>query len=119
MMDGSARLDRCGRHIQAELNTMHTWYIALGDAFVNDRSVPPAHLRDPDGRRELYECARAAASSGERASKKAALILVFAVQYLEYLRSLETHLQHRANAARQNVDSPRRPRLRHAARQTT
>jgi uncharacterized membrane protein YccC len=119
MIDGSARLDRCGRHIEAELNTLHAWYIAFGDALVNQRSVPPAHLRDPDGRRELYECARTAARRGEKPSKEAALILVFAVQYLEYLRRLETHLQQRANAARQNADSQRPPLLRLATRWTT
>ena len=98
MMDRSARLDRCGAHIEAELNTLHAWYVAFGDTVVNQRPVPPPHLRDRDGRRELFECVRAAAGSGDKPSKQAALILVLAVQHLENLRRVEAHLRERANA---------------------
>src|SRR5262245_8729515 len=115
MMDGSARLDQCGAHIEDELNTLHAWYIAFGDALVNQREVPPPHLRDRDGRRELYDCARAAASTGDKASKQAALILVSAVQHLENLRRLEAHLGERANAARRIPRWRERPLLRYAA----
>jgi uncharacterized membrane protein YccC len=100
MLDGSARLDHCGAHIEDELNTLHAWYVSFGDALVNQRTAPPPHLRDRKGRRELFECVRAAASSGDKASKRAALILLLAVQHLENLRRLEAHLAERANVAR-------------------
>jgi uncharacterized membrane protein YccC len=105
MVDRSAQLDRCGTHIQDELNTFHAWYVDFGDALVNQRAASPPHLRDREGRRELFECARATASNGDKASKQAALILVWAVQYLESLRRLEEHLGDRANAARQTAAS--------------
>jgi uncharacterized membrane protein YccC len=113
----SARLERCGAHVEDELNTLHAWYVAFGDAIVNQRAAPPPHLRDRDGRRELYECARAAASSGDMATKQAALILILAVQHLENLRRLEAHLGERANAARRNARSRQLPLLRQAAGQ--
>jgi uncharacterized membrane protein YccC len=115
MVDRSARLDHCGAHVEDELNTLHAWFIAFGDALVNQRAVPPPHLRDRDGRRELYECVRAAASSGDQASRRAALILVLAVQHLENLRRLEAHLGERANAARGSARSRWRPLFREAA----
>jgi hypothetical protein len=63
----------------------------------------------------LFECARAAASSGNKSSKEAALILVLAFQHLENLRRLEAHLGVRANAARQTARTGRTFLLRQAA----
>ena len=114
-MIGPVRLDHCGAYIEDELNTLHAWYVAFGDALVNQRPVPPPHLRDRDGRRELFECVRAAAGNGDKPSKQAALILVLAVQHLENLRRLEAHLGERANAARQTARSRGTPLPRHAA----
>jgi uncharacterized membrane protein YccC len=114
-MIGPARLERCGAYIEDELNTLHAWYVAFGDALVNQRAAAPPHLRDREGRRALFECARAAARGGDKPSKQAALILVLAVQHLENLRRLEAHLGERANAARQNARSRGRHLLRHAA----
>jgi hypothetical protein len=115
MGDASARLNRCGAHVADELNTLHAWYVAFGDALVNQRAAPLPHLRDRDGRHELFECARAAASSGNKSSKEAALILVLAFQHLENLRRLEAHLGVRANAARQTARTGRTFLLRQAA----
>jgi uncharacterized membrane protein YccC len=114
-MIGPARLERCGAYIEDELNTLHAWYVAFGDALVNQRAAAPPHLRDREGRRALFECARAAARGGDKPSKQAALILVLAVQHLENLRRLEAHLGERANAARQTARSRGRHLLRHAA----
>jgi uncharacterized membrane protein YccC len=100
VMGGSGRLDVCGRHIEAELDALHAWYVAFGDALVHQGVVPPPHPRDRDGRRELLECASVAARGGEKASKHAALILLLAVQHLDNLRRLEAHLGELANAAR-------------------
>jgi hypothetical protein len=111
-MIGPVRLDHCGVHIEAELNTLHDWYVAFGDALVNQPPVPPPHVRDREGRRALFECARAAARSGDKPTKQAALILVMAVQHLENLRRLEAHLGERASAARATARSRARPLLR-------
>jgi uncharacterized membrane protein YccC len=100
IMGGSAGLDVCGSHIEAELDTLHAWYVAFGDALVHQRAVPPPHLRDRDGRRQLFECASAAARGGEKASKHAALVLLLAVQHLDNLRRLEAYLGEHVNAAR-------------------
>jgi hypothetical protein len=98
MLDGSAGLDACGRHIEPELDALHAWYIAFGDALVQQRVVPPPHLRDREGRRELFGCASAAARGDGKASKQAALILLLAVQHLDNLRQLEAYLGEQANA---------------------
>jgi uncharacterized membrane protein YccC len=116
MMDNSARLDRCGAHIESELNRLHAWYVAFGDALVNQGAAPAPHPPDRDGRRELFECARAAARSGGIPSKQAALILILAVQYLENLRRLEAHLEERANALGRLAHSRSTPLLRHVSR---
>jgi uncharacterized membrane protein YccC len=100
MMDRSAQFDRCGEHLTAELNTLYAWYVAFGDALVNQHAALPPHLRDHEGRRALFECVRAAAASGDKASKQAALILVLAVQHLDGLRRLEAHLGEQATAVR-------------------
>ena len=91
MMD-PARLDRCGENLDGELNALHAWYVSLGWAIVNNRPVAPPHLRDGEGRRRLFECARKAASRGDKPSKQEALILVLAAQHLENLRRLEAHV---------------------------
>jgi hypothetical protein len=114
-MIGPVRLDHCGAYIEDELNRLHAWYVAFGDALVNQRPVPPPHLRDRDGRRELFECVRAAVGSADMPSKQAALILIMAVQHLENLRRLEAKLGERANTARQTARSRATPLPRHAA----
>jgi hypothetical protein len=100
MTDGSAALGVCGKHLEAELDTLHAWYVAFGDALVRQGAVPPPHLRDRDGRRALLDCATAAARGDDNAAKHAALILLLAAQHLDSLRRLEARLGERANAAR-------------------
>jgi uncharacterized membrane protein YccC len=95
---GVARLDRCGENLDGELNGLHAWYVSLGYAIVNERRVPPPHLRDDEGRRGLFECVRGAVGRGDTTSKQAALVLVLTLQYLETLRRLEAHVAARANA---------------------
>src|SRR5207244_8624930 len=97
-MMGVARLDRCGQNLDGELNALHAWYVTLGWAIVNERRVPPPHLPDGEGRRRLFECARKAASRGDKPSKQEALILVLAAHHLENLRRLEAHVAAHANA---------------------
>jgi uncharacterized membrane protein YccC len=116
MMDRSARLDRCGVHIEPELEKLHAWYVAFGAAIVDQHTAPAPHLPDRDGRRELFECARGAARSGAKPSKQAALILILAVQHLENLRRLEMHLEERADALERLAHSRGTPLLRRVSR---
>jgi hypothetical protein len=54
--------------------------------------VPPAHIRDAEGRGRLLECVRDAARGGDKATVDAALVLLWASQHLDNLWHLETHL---------------------------
>ncbi len=93
-----------------------TFAIATGAASCSNACARrPAAATSRRNSRELFECVRAAAGSGDKPSKQAALILVLAVQHLENLRRLEARLGERANAARQTARSRGTPLLRHAA----
>src|SRR5205823_9145164 len=48
MADGETRLERCGENLDPELHALQSWYVALGYALVNDRPVPPPHIRDAE-----------------------------------------------------------------------
>jgi uncharacterized membrane protein YccC len=100
MSDGTTRLERCGENLERELDALQSWYVALGYALVNDRPVPPPHIRDAEGARRLLACVREAARDREKETVKAALVLLWASQHLENLWRLEAHLADRANAAR-------------------
>jgi len=100
MVDGDARLSRCGANLDRELHALQSWYVALGYALVNDRAVPPPHLRDTDGRDRLLACVRDAARSRDKATVHAALVLLWASQHLDNLWRLEAHLGDRARGAR-------------------
>ncbi|MES1246949.1 MAG: FUSC family protein, partial [Actinomycetota bacterium] len=96
-LDEFARLtpaNTCALHLAAEANALHTWFVAFGDSLVRGRTVGPPHLRDERGRQALFDCARGA-DPGDR---RPALRLVSAIEYVEGLRALETHLGERANA---------------------
>ena len=67
---------------------------------MNDRPVPPPHIRDDEGRSRLFACVRDAARSRDKATVHAALVLLWASQHLDNLWRLEAHLGERANAAR-------------------
>ncbi|MFL5962443.1 MAG: FUSC family protein [Gaiellaceae bacterium] len=99
-VDGDARLGRCGANLDRELHALQSWYVALGYALVNDRSIPPPHIRDTDGRNRLLACVRDAARSHDKATVHAALILLWASQHLDNLWRLEAHLGERARRAR-------------------
>ena len=103
MVDGAARLERCGENLDRELSALHAWYVALGYALVNYRSVPPPHIRDAEGGRRLLTCIRDAAAGRDRATVNAALVLLWASQHLENLWLLEAHLANRANDAQRST----------------
>jgi len=100
MADGKTRLERCGENLEHELNALQSWYVTLGYALVNRRPVPPAHIRDTEGKSRLLACVRDAARGRDEATVTAALVLLWASQHLDNLWRLETHLGERANAAR-------------------
>ena len=92
MVDGDTRLTGCGQNLDRELQALHSWYVTLGYALVNDRPVPQPHLRDAEGRSRLLVCVRDAAAGGDKASVHAALMLLWASQHLDNLWNLEAHL---------------------------
>jgi uncharacterized membrane protein YccC len=92
MADGSTRLERCGQNLDRELQALQSWYVALGNALVNGRPVPPPHIRDAEGGSRLLACVREAARGGDKATVDAALALLWASQHLEHLWRLEGRL---------------------------
>ncbi len=100
MADAKTRLERCGENLDRELHALQSWYVTLGYALENGRSVPPPHIRDAEGSSRLLACVRDAARGRDKATVKAALVLLWASQHLDNLWRLETHLGERANAAR-------------------
>jgi uncharacterized membrane protein YccC len=92
MVDGDARLTRCGQNLDGELQALHAWYVTLGYSLVNERPPPAPHLRDAEGRQRLLVCVRDAAAGGDKATVHAALMLLWASQHLDNLWNLEAHL---------------------------
>jgi uncharacterized membrane protein YccC len=103
MTDADARLAHCGRNLERELDALQAWYVSLGYALVNRRSVPPSHLRDSEGRSRLLQCLREAARGRDEATLTAGLVLLWAGQHVDNLWRLESHLAERANAARNST----------------
>jgi hypothetical protein len=99
-MAGGDTLLPCSANLDREIHALQTWYVALGYALVNDRPVPPPHIRDNEGRSRLLACVREAASGGDKPTVHAALVLLWASQHLDNLWRLEAHLGERAYAAR-------------------
>ena len=100
MADGKTRLERCGENLDLELHALQSWYVTLGYALVNNRPVPPPHIRDTAGSSRLLACVRDAARDRDKETVKAALILLWASQHLDNLWRLEAHLGERATATR-------------------
>jgi uncharacterized membrane protein YccC len=98
MGGGGAALASCGTNLEGELNAMQAWYVSLGRALAELRTVPPAHLPDTDGRRRLLDCISSAARSRDKPTLHAALLLLWAAEHVENLRQLETYIATRANA---------------------
>jgi uncharacterized membrane protein YccC len=101
MAEGDAKLVQCGANLDAEVDAMRSWYLVLGEALVHGATLPAApHLRDADGRRRLLECVRHALTSGDKATMRPALDLIWASQHLDALWQLEEHLgRHAVRAA--------------------
>ena len=106
MVDGETRLERCGKSLDRELHALQSWYVTLGYAIVNQRSVPPPHTRDAEGNARLLACLRDATRGGDKATIETAVVLLWASQHLDNLSRLESHLAERANAARASATRP-------------
>ncbi len=100
MTNGKGGLERCAANLDLELHALQSWYVSLGYALVNRRSVPPPHIRDADGRRRLLACVRDAARTGDDTTVRSALVLVWTTQHLDNLWRLESHLGVSAAEAR-------------------
>ena len=100
MLDGRTRLEHCGTNLEPEIHAVQAWYVSLGYALVNRRSVAPPHIRDTEGRRRLVACVREAARGRDEATVKAGLLLIWTSQHLDNLWRLKAHLAERANSAR-------------------
>jgi uncharacterized membrane protein YccC len=98
MVEGDKRLDRCGANLDREIHALQSWYVTLGYALVNDRAVPPPHIRDAEGRTQLLACVQDAAADRDPATAHAALVLLWTSQHLDNLWHLEAHLAERASA---------------------
>jgi uncharacterized membrane protein YccC len=102
--DRSALGEGCARSLDRDLEGLHGWYTNLGIAVVEAIAPPPQHERDIGGHRRVFECAREAVASQDEQRTHAALGLLWASQYLDYLWRLEAHLaQPAAEASRTKV----------------
>ena len=110
MSGAGAALASCATNLEGELNAMQAWFVSLGRALAELRTVPPPHLPDTDGMRRLLDCIRSAARSRDKPTLHAALLLLWAAEHLESLRRLETYIATRANA--QSAQRPEHGRLR-------
>jgi uncharacterized membrane protein YccC len=100
MADRDTRLDGCGQNLNRELGALQTWYSAFGFALMNGGAVPPPHIHDGEGTRQLLSCVRDAARDHGKATINAGVALLVAAQHLENLSRLETLLSERATAIR-------------------
>jgi uncharacterized membrane protein YccC len=106
MTDDDARLAECGENLDSEAHAVRAWYITLGYALVNETTVPPPHIRDPDARRRLLECVHAAVAGGDKGKVRPALVLLWASQHLDNLWRLESHLGRHAVSASSPPSDP-------------
>ena len=92
MADGDVRRGRCGENLDREIHALQSWYVTLGYSLVNDRPVPPPHIRDAEGRSRLLACVRNATRGHDKTTVHAALHLLWASQHIDNLWRLEAHL---------------------------
>jgi uncharacterized membrane protein YccC len=105
MTAADATLSQCGQNLDGEIHALRSWYITLGDSFINSTVVPPPHVRDTEGRRRLLDCVRDAVAGGDGTHTRSALVLLWTNQHLDNLWRLESHLGR--SAAEVSTDAPR------------
>jgi uncharacterized membrane protein YccC len=103
MTEADAGLTECGRNLDAEIHSLQSWYITLGDSFIHSTAIPPPHTRDSQGRGRLLDCVRAAVAGDDRTKVRSALVLLWTNQHLDNLWRLESHLGR--SAAELSTDS--------------
>lgn len=92
MTNGDESLTTCGANLDAEAHAVRSWYVTLGDALVQQRTVPPSQIPDGDARRRLLECVHEAVAGRDQRAIRPALVLLWASQHLDNLWRLESHL---------------------------
>ena len=95
MTNHDQRLEGCGENLDREIHALQSWYVTLGYTLVNNRPLPPPHIRDAEGGSRLLACVSDAARDGDERTVRAALVLLWASQHLENLWRLEAHLGER------------------------
>jgi hypothetical protein len=90
--DRDGRLGQCGANLEGEVQALRSWFVALGDSLVHVTAVPPPHVRDPESRRRLLECASEAFASGDKTKLRPAIVLLWASQHFDDLWRLESYL---------------------------
>jgi len=84
-------------HVEAELNAMQGWYVALGNSI--ERSTPPPHAQGrPDGRSRILGWVRDPAARRREGELPPGLALAWAGEHVDALRRLEPPLADAADA---------------------
>ena len=89
---------RCAGALDGEVESLRSWYEALGDALERSAAAPPPHPRDVEGGRRVLQCLREAVADGDRDRIRAAIGLVLASEHLGNLQRLESDLARPAAA---------------------
>ncbi len=92
MVDAPAKLDSCARHLDHELQAVHAWYVTLGHSLIHHQPIPPQHIRDREGHAKLLGCILDATRTRQPETLNAAVVVLWASQYLDHLWRLEGHL---------------------------
>jgi len=95
--------------MDAQIQTVRSWYVTLGDSLAHGTSVPPSQPPDPGSRRQLLQYVRECVATGDEPALRRALLVLWASQHLDLLRRMEAHLSDHAAAA-SVPPSTRRPR---------
>src|SRR5262249_32250871 len=90
----SVSLEQCGRHLDAEVQAMHAWLLALGEAVLHSHAVPSLPTADAAAGQRLRGCVRHAVA----ANGQATLDLLWAGKHLGILRHIQEPLLRAANA---------------------
>jgi len=93
----SISLEPCSRRLDAEVEAMHSGFVALSDAVLHSNGVLVPLASDNGGQR-LLGCVRRAVGANKQTTLVAALGLLQAGQHLAILRQVERHLQRAARA---------------------
>ncbi len=92
-------IGRDGNSLVGQVQAVRSWYVTLGDSLAHGTSVPPPQPPSPEDHQRLLRYLRDSSASGEAASLRAALLVLWASEHLDMLRRLEAYLGEQAVAA--------------------